>query len=312
MATVAVRLSDEELTKRKAALMRRRLEAHTGTTGRWVKTARPAEKPAAAVLMEEEPADEPEQAAPTAGAAEEAASALAPREAHPAREKHSRRKQADAFSYSPPSGEGVSNEELQEKWLKDQLNLREQLVLKDEFDFAWPDSESKSKKPLQWLAGIDLSFVKGTDHAVCSLIVFEYPSLRIEYEGFTHCVARNPYLSGFLAYREIPGMLQAFVDFRKKRPDLAVQLLMVDGNGTLHHRGFGLACHFGVVTGIPCIGIGKSLLAVDGMDRDQVRRQTEEKSLGDVVDLWGNSGRVWGHALMTKPVCWPFISFFFV
>ena len=193
----------------------------------------------------------------------------------------------------------LAKAELQEKWMREQLQLRDELDLTDSFNFNY--GNCKSTQPLQWIAGMDISFVKGTDHAVSSIIVLEYPSMRVEYEGFTHCVCRNPYIPGFLAYREIPGLLQCWSEMTRKRPDLKPQLIMLDGNGTIHHRGFGLACHFGVVVGVPTLGVAKNCLLVDGLTHDQLDRQILDKPVGTTVELWGNSGRVWGHSFVTKP-----------
>lgn len=53
--------------------------------------------------------------------------------------------------------------------------------------------------------------------------------------------------------------------------DLEPDVTFVDGNGRLHPRGAGLACHLGVVTGLRTVGIGKTFLHVDGLTKRGVR-----------------------------------------
>lgn len=48
-------------------------------------------------------------------------------------------------------------------------------------------------------------------------------------------------------------------------------MVFVDGNGRLHPRGAGLACHLGVVTGLRTVGLGKTFLQVDGLTKVAVR-----------------------------------------
>lgn len=76
-------------------------------------------------------------------------------------------------------------------------------------------------------------------------------------------------------------------------------ITLVDGNGVLHPRGFGLASHFGVLLGIPTIGVGKTFLHVDGLTKSDVKaRMLEAQRDGkQVATLEGASGRVWGAAL---------------
>ncbi|MBC7081477.1 MAG: endonuclease V [Thermoplasmatales archaeon] len=62
-----------------------------------------------------------------------------------------------------------------------------------------------------------------------------------------------PYIPTYLTYRELP-VLQELI--KNEKPDV----VLIDGNGLLHTRFFGIACHFGVINKIPTIGIAKKLL----------------------------------------------------
>ena len=72
-----------------------------------------------------------------------------------------------------------------------------------------------------------------------------------------------PYMSGYLAFREIEP-LQTLVQRQiKQKPECTPRVILVDGNGILHPRRAGIACFLGVRTGIPTIGIGKKLCCVE-------------------------------------------------
>ena len=96
-------------------------------------------------------------------------------------------------------------------------------------------------------------------------MVFEYPSIKVLYEDYEKETADYPYIPGFLAFKEVPVYSILFQRLREKTPLLWPQVLLVDGNGILHTRGFGCASHIGVLTDIPSIGVGKKVFAVDGL-----------------------------------------------
>jgi deoxyribonuclease V len=69
---------------------------------------------------------------------------------------------------------------------------------------------------------------------------------------------RFPYVRGFLSYRELPAyaVLIDRLDAAGRTPDV----LLVDGNGVLHPRRFGVACGLGVLADVPTVGVAKKKL----------------------------------------------------
>jgi deoxyinosine 3'endonuclease (endonuclease V) len=103
---------------------------------------------------------------------------------------------------------------------------------------------------------------------VCAaLIVCEYPSLKIVYQDYEYAKITVPYCPGFLAFRELPPLVALVDRLRATKPEFTPDIILVDGNGIFHTRSFGLACHLGVTVNIPTIGVGKTVFAVDGINK---------------------------------------------
>ena len=98
---------------------------------------------------------------------------------------------------------------------------------------------------------------------------------------YTRLPVDFPYIPSYLAFREMPA-LEAVLDTM----DLSDSLLLVDGQGILHPRGFGIACHVGVSLGIPTVGVAKTLL-VGTYDKASLRRE------GSAAVLVGGEHRGW-------------------
>ena len=75
-------------------------------------------------------------------------------------------------------------------------------------------------------------------------------------------------------------------------------MALVRGHGFLHPRKFGVACHAGLVAGVPTCGVADSLLRVDGVDEAAVvSRARASLAFGEALPIVGASGTVWGAAL---------------
>nr|XP_048285292.1 endonuclease V isoform X5 [Myodes glareolus] len=191
-------------------------------------------------------------------------------------------------------------------WEREQARLKTRVVARD--TEAWQRDPTFSG--LQRVGGVDVSFVNGESSRACaSLVVLSYPELKVVYEDSRMVRLKAPYVSGFLAFREVPFLVKLVQWLQEKEPDFMPQVLLVDGNGVLHQRGFGVACHLGVLTDLPCIGVAKKLLQVDGLENNSVHKEKIVllQAGGDTFPLMGNSGTVLGMALKshdhsTKPL----------
>ncbi len=125
---------------------------------------------------------------------------------------------------------------------EEQKKLGERVILKD--------AVTKPKT----IGGIDQAYY-GKDSVLSCIVVCAYPSLTLIEKQYGHAKALIPYISGLLAYREMPAALDALQKL-KNRPDI----LFVDANGILHPRRCGMASHLGIAANIPTIGVSKSLI----------------------------------------------------
>ena len=108
---------------------------------------------------------------------------------------------------------------------------------------------------IKFIAGIDVGFDLKRKISRSAIAVLSYPELELIEFAKAEIETVFPYIPGLLSFREIPVIIEALKKI-KKIPDV----ILCDGQGIAHPRRFGLACHIGVLTDIPTIGVAKSRL----------------------------------------------------
>lgn len=106
---------------------------------------------------------------------------------------------------------------------------------------------------VQHVAGVDVGYESDNTTARAAVAVLSFPDLELLEYKIARRAPAFPYIPGFLSFREVPAVLDAL-----EALSLAPDLLLCDGQGIAHPRRFGLACHLGVLTNIPSIGVAKS------------------------------------------------------
>jgi deoxyribonuclease V len=135
-----------------------------------------------------------------------------------------------------------------------QQQLRQEVIASDQLG------------PVRYVAGVDVGYDLAENITRAAVAVLSFPDLQL----VEHAIARRPttfpYIPGFLSFREVPAVLDAL-----EKLSLTPDLLLCDGQGIAHPRRFGIACHLGVLTNIPAIGVAKSRL-LGSCDELPVRR----------------------------------------
>jgi deoxyribonuclease V len=124
-----------------------------------------------------------------------------------------------------------------------QLELAQRVVLKNQVNTP------------RYVAGVDVGFEQNGKITRAAIVVLGYPELELIDKTLVRIPTVFPYVPGYLSFRELPAVLKA-LDRLKTIPDV----FLCDGQGIAHPRRFGIACHLGVLTDIPSIGVAKSRL----------------------------------------------------
>ncbi|GAA0562622.1 deoxyribonuclease V [Chitinophaga japonensis] len=124
-----------------------------------------------------------------------------------------------------------------------QQALREKLVIQPR-DF-----------PLQVVGGADISFNRFSTTVYAGIVLLSFPALQPLTYSLVKKEVHFPYVPGYLAFREVPALMEAWEQLPLK-PDV----LVVDGHGIAHPRRMGIAAHFGALSGQASIGCAKKRL----------------------------------------------------
>ncbi len=111
----------------------------------------------------------------------------------------------------------------------------------------------RPRRRLRYIAGVDSAFAP--DRCVAAVVLWDLRDGAVVEERLATRTLRFPYVPGLLSFREAPAVLAALRKLRR-----APDAIICDGQGLAHPRRFGIACHLGVLVGLPAIGCAKSRL----------------------------------------------------
>ncbi|MEZ0069017.1 deoxyribonuclease V [Streptacidiphilus sp. MAP12-20] len=163
---------------------------------------------------------------------------------------------------------------------------------------AWPTTEAEALavqeqlRPLvravplprtpRLIAGLDVAYAgahgSADDAVAAAVVVLDAATLEPVEQATSVGTAGFPYVPGLFAFRELPVLLRALEQLM-----IAPDVLLCDGQGLAHPRRFGLACHLGVLTGVPTLGVAKTPLLGEWDEPGSERGATSDVRDGDEI-----------------------------
>jgi endonuclease V len=111
-----------------------------------------------------------------------------------------------------------------------------------------------------------------------------------------------PYITGYIGFREVPLFKKIYEKLLIKHPEYSPHVLVINSYGKLHYTMAGSATQLAIELNIPVIGIGQTILHMDGLSEKDIRTSFKEKckNTGDFAYIVGDSKTIYGAAVKTS------------
>ena len=136
---------------------------------------------------------------------------------------------------------------------------------------------------LERVAGADISF-SVNEKALAAAVVLDLEKFEVLEEKILEVELFFPYISGFLGIRESDAIVSTL-----NLLNTDYDVLMVNGHGIMHPRGFGLASQVGIFLNMPTIGVAKRLIG-----GRYINQATKSEHLKEDVQFIKNNNRIVG------------------